>query len=50
VKAVEEKNVFADDNPVSKDTWMKFWGGPDDQGPSGFKTYGDCVNPADDRK
>jgi len=44
LKAVVEKDVFADGETGINDTWMKFWGGPDDQDLSGFKTYGDYGN------
>jgi hypothetical protein len=42
--AVAQPVVFADGKTLENETWMKFWGGPDDQDLSGFKTYGEYGN------
>jgi hypothetical protein len=44
LKAVAKPVVFADGKTFENETWMKFWGGPDDQDLSGFKTYGEYGN------
>jgi hypothetical protein len=44
LKAVAKPVVFADGKTLDDETWMKFWGGPDDQDLSGFKTYGKYGN------
>ena len=42
--AVARPVEFADRKTVENETWMKFWGGPDDSELSGFKTYGEYGN------
>jgi hypothetical protein len=44
LKAVAKPVVFADGKTFENETWMKFWGGPDDQDLPGFKTYGEYGN------
>jgi len=40
LKAVAGSVVFDSGRSVENETWMKFWGGPDDKDLDGFKTYG----------
>lgn len=40
LEAVERPVVFDDGKTVSGETWLKFWGGPEDQCYAGFSTYG----------
>lgn len=44
LKAVANPVVFDNGKTVENETWMKFWGGPDDKELSGFKTYGEYGN------
>ena len=44
LRAVAQPVVFADGKTSENETWMKFWGGPDDPDLSGFKTYGEYGN------
>jgi len=44
LKTVAQPVVFANGKTLENETWMKFWGGPDDQDLSGFKTYGEYGN------
>ncbi|MBN1364723.1 MAG: hypothetical protein JW976_07965 [Syntrophaceae bacterium] len=44
IKAVAEPVVFNNGKVIKGETWMKFWGGPDDKQLSGFKTYGKYGN------
>lgn len=44
LKAVAEPVVFSCGKIVENETWMKFWGGPDDKERPGFKLYGEYGN------
>ncbi len=44
LKAVIENVIFDDGKTIENETWMKFWGGPEDNKRSGFKTYGEYGN------
>ena len=44
LKAVRNPVVFKAGITVENETWMKFWGGPEDKELSGFKTYGEYGN------
>jgi hypothetical protein len=45
LKAVAHQEIaLASGKTDENETWMKFWGGPDDKKLSGFKTYGEYGN------
>ncbi|MCX5849173.1 MAG: hypothetical protein NTW65_06965 [Deltaproteobacteria bacterium] len=44
LKAVSGQVVFNSDKTFKNETWMKFWGGPENRDLAGFKTYGEYKN------
>jgi len=44
LKAVSEPVIFGGGETIENETWMKFWGGPDDKDRPGFRLYGEYGN------
>jgi hypothetical protein len=44
LKAIREPVVFDSGKKIENETWLKFWGGPEDRELSGFGTYGEYGN------